>query len=129
VAAKQLRNRQPSVVHCVEANTMPDLPIACTLGPAALKARQDDLLGGLVRRAAERIDIPNGYRVRFDPTDGVLAAIANVIEIERQCCRFLTFRVIAEPDTGPIWLEFSGPPGTREFLAALLNTTLNGQAL
>ena len=100
---------------------MPDLPIACTLGPAALRARQDDLLGGLVRRALERLDIPNGYRVRFAPTDGVLATIANVIETERQCCRFLTFRLTVEPDAGPIWLEVSGPPGTREFLAGMLD--------
>jgi len=100
---------------------MPDLPIACTLGPAALKARQDDLLGGLVRRAEERLDIPNGYRVRFTPDDGTLAAIANVIETERQCCRFLTFRLTAEPDGGPIWLEFSGPPGTKEFLVGMLD--------
>ena len=85
---------------------MSDLPLACTLGPAALKARRDDLLGGLVRRAVERIDIPNGYRVRFAPADGMLTAIANVVDTERQCCRFLTFRLTAEPDDGPIWLEF-----------------------
>lgn len=100
---------------------MPDLPIACTLGPAALKARQEDLLGGLVRRAAERLDIPNGYRVRFEAVEGMLATIANVLEIERQCCRFLTFRVSVEPDNGPIWLEFTGPPGTSEFLAGMLD--------
>jgi hypothetical protein len=100
---------------------MENLPIACTLGPAALKARQEDLLGGLVRRAAERLDIPGGYRVRFASTEGILATIANVVESERQCCRFLTFRLTAEPDNGAIWLEFSGPPGTREFLAGMLD--------
>lgn len=100
---------------------MSDLPIACTLGPAALKARREDLLGGLVRGAAERVDISNGYRVRFRSSDDMLTTIASVIAIERQCCRFLTFRVIIEPDDGPIWLEFSGPPGTREFLAGMLD--------
>lgn len=100
---------------------MPDLPIACTLGPAAVKARREDLLGGLVRRSMERVDLPNGYRVRFDPTDDVLSAIARVVEVERQCCRFLTFEVTIEPDNGPIWLEFSGPPGTRDFLAGILD--------
>ncbi len=100
---------------------MPDLPLACTLGPAALEARQDDLLGGLVRRGLERVGIPHGYRVRFAPENGVLASIANVIEVERQCCRFLTFRLTAEPDGGPIWLEFTGPAGTKEFLAGMLD--------
>ena len=99
---------------------MNDLPIACTLGLAALKARQQDLLGGLVRQAVERVDIADGYRVRFAAADGVLARIGSVIETERQCCRFLTFRLTTEPDNGAIWLEFSGPPGTREFLAGML---------
>lgn len=100
--------------------TMSNLPIVCTLGPAAVKARREDLLGGLVRRAEERLDVPNGYRVRFRPADDVLATIATIVEVERQCCRFLTFQVTVEPDGGPIWLEFTGPQGTREFLAGML---------
>ena len=100
---------------------MTNLPIACTLGPAALKARREDLLGGLVRRAEERLDAPNGYRVRFTPAEDILATVAKVIELERQCCRFLTFQVTVEPDEGPIWLEFTGPPGSKEFLAGMLD--------
>ncbi len=100
---------------------MANLPIACTLGPAALKARREDLLGGLVRRAAERLDVTNGYRVRFDPCEDIVSAIAKVIEVERQCCRFLSFELTIEPDDGPIWLEFTGPAGTREFLAGMLD--------
>lgn len=100
---------------------MTNLPIACTLGPAALKARREDLLGGLVRRAVERLDVPNGYRVRFDPSEDIVSTIAKVIEVERQCCRFLTFELTIEPDDGPIWLEFTGPAGTREFLAGMLD--------
>lgn len=101
---------------------MRDLPIACSLGPDALRARRDDLLGGLVRRAIDRIDIPNGYRVRFDDAAGILTEIAGVMEAERQCCRFLSFRLTAEPDNGPICLEFSGPSGTKEFLDGLFES-------
>jgi hypothetical protein len=100
---------------------MSKLPIACTLGPAALKARREDLLGTLVRRAEEWTDLANGYRIRFAPAGDMLITIAAVLEAERQCCRFLTFQITAEPDGGPIWLELSGPPGTREFLAGLLD--------
>ena len=100
---------------------MPTPPIVCTLGPAALKARRDDLLGGLVQRASQRIELKNGYRVRFDPSGDILSAIAKVVEVERQCCRFLTFEVTIEPDDGPIWLQFTGPPGTREFLAGMFD--------
>lgn len=86
-----------------------------------MKARREDLLGGLVRRAVERVDVPNGYRVRFDPADDILATIAKVVDIERQCCRFLTFELTIEPDNGPIWLQFIGPAGTREFLAGMFD--------
>ena len=100
---------------------MSELPIACTLGPAAVQARREDLLGSLVRRADQLVDLPNGYRVRFVSGDEVFANIATVVEVERQCCRFLTFRLTIEPDGDPIWLEFNGPRGTREFLAAMLD--------
>jgi hypothetical protein len=100
---------------------MRHLPIVCTLGPEAVKTRRDDLLGGLVRRADERIGVSHGHRLRFTTGDGVLAVIAHVIDSERQCCRFLTFHVIVEPDGGPIWLEVTGPPGTREFLDGMFD--------
>lgn len=100
---------------------MSDIPIARTLGPAAVKARREDLLGDLVRRAEERTELANGYRIRFKPDEGVIAAVTDVVEVERQCCRFLSFHITVEPDGGPIWLEFTGPPGTKEFLAGLLD--------
>jgi hypothetical protein len=78
-------------------------------------------LGGLVRRAAERTDVPNGYRIRFDVVAGLLPKIADVIELERQCCRFLRFDVTVEADERSVWLEFSGPAGTREFLVGMLD--------
>jgi hypothetical protein len=99
---------------------MADLPVVCTLGPATLKARRDNLLGNLVRRCEERLDLPDGYRFRFTPAADLLAGIAGVLELERQCCRFLRFRLTAEPDEGPVWLEITGPPGTRDFLAGML---------
>jgi hypothetical protein len=47
-------------------------------------------------------------------------AILRSEEAERRCCRFLRFGITVEPDAGPIILELSGPPGTREFVSALL---------
>jgi hypothetical protein len=42
-----------------------------------------------------------------------------MVDAERQCCRFLQFTVTVEPDDGPVTLDLAGPPGTREFLAAM----------
>jgi len=99
---------------------MADLPVACTLGPAALKARREGILSELLRQATKHEALPDGHRWRFAAADDTLELIARAIAAERQCCRFLRFSVTVEPDEGPIVLELTGPPGTREFLTALI---------
>ena len=100
---------------------MADLPVACTLSPAALAARRENLLNALLQRATERSELPNGCRLRFAAEGGILLDIARVIDAERQCCRFLQFTVTVDPDDGPITLDLTGPPGTRDFLAAMFD--------
>ncbi len=99
---------------------MSELPVACTLSPAALKARREGLLADLVRRADHNEELADGYRLRFTAADGTLGLIARAIDAERQCCRFLRFQVTVEPAEGPILLELTGPEGTRDFLTALI---------
>jgi hypothetical protein len=95
-----------------------DVPVVCTLTPAILAARKAALLPGLFRRADSREDTADGIRLRL-PADA-LSAVLEVVDAERQCCPFLRFEITVEPDSGPIWLVLSGPPGTGEFLSALL---------
>ncbi len=97
-----------------------DLPIVCTLKPATIATRKAALLPGLVGRAESREETTAGIRLRL-PVDA-LSAILETVDAERQCCRFLRFDITVEPDGGPIWLELVGPPGTREFLSALLES-------
>lgn len=100
---------------------MSDLPIACTLTPAALKARREGLLSRLWQGAQSHEELPHGLRLQFAVTDDLLETIARTIDAERQCCRFLRFGMTVEPDGGPITLELTGPSGTRECLSALLD--------
>jgi hypothetical protein len=95
---------------------MSDLPIACTLSASERRARKDELLPGLLKRAEQTEEIPDGRRYRFAASSDVLLAIARVMDAERQCCRFLFFHLTVEPDLGPFWLDVIGPPGTLEFL-------------
>ena len=99
---------------------MTNLPVACTLGPSALKARREGLLTDLLQRAEHHEELPDGHRLRFAASDDVLALVARAISAERQCCRFLRFQVTVEADEGPMLLDLTGPPGTREFLTALI---------
>ena len=99
---------------------MPDLPIVCTLTPEALRARREGLLAELLRGSAGHEPLPDGLRLRFAPSGETLASIAQAVEAERRCCRFLRFTVTVEPDEGPVPLDLTGPEGTRDFVAALL---------
>lgn len=98
---------------------MTELPIACTLDPGELARRGDGLLPGLVARADSRETLPDGMRWRFAPSSEILAALFGAIDMERRCCRFLRFELVVEAGEGPVWLDVTGPAGTREFLESL----------
>ncbi len=97
------------------------LPVACSLSPDALAARRSGLLRNLVGRAESREALPSGWRLRFRAEGDTLIMIAKSVDAERQCCRFLRFEIVLEPNGGRISLELSGPPGTSDFLAALFD--------
>jgi hypothetical protein len=99
---------------------MPDLPIACSLDPSELEARQRGLLPGLAVRALEREALPDGFRWRFSPSPDLLELIACVVDAERQCCPFFRFELTVEPGGGPVRLAVTGPPGTRELLETIV---------
>jgi hypothetical protein len=99
---------------------MAELPIVCTLTPDALRARREGLLSDLMRQAESHDKLPEGLRLRFAATDERLSTITRAVEAERHCCRFLRFGITVEPDGGPIFVELSGPPGTRDFVKSLL---------
>jgi hypothetical protein len=99
---------------------MSDLPMACELTPAEITARRATLLPGLLAQAAERMPVADGFRWRFAASGEFLTAAAETMNTERQCCRFLRFTLTVEPDSGPVWLEMTGPPGTVEFLETLI---------
>ena len=103
-----------------ESNLPAPRPIACTLTPAELTTRRNELLPGLLSRADSRETIPRGFRWSFRETKGLLNDVASVIEAERRCCRFLRFRLTLEPDGGPLCVEVTGPEGTQEFLRSVL---------
>ena len=99
---------------------MSELPIVCTLDERQLGDRRRGLLAELVSLAGERQSVNDGVLLTFAADRVDLSLLCRVLEAERQCCRFLRFRLTFEPDLGPISLEITGPPGTREFLQSTL---------
>jgi hypothetical protein len=64
-----------------------------------------------IREAAIDITpIPEGYACRFPARSEVLSQLGRLVDLERQCCRFLTFKIIVEAGEQPIRLEITGAP-------------------
>ena len=96
-----------------------DTPIACRLTDAQLQERRQTVLRKLGETMQETREFPNGYTYRFPGDEATLEELATLIRFERQCCPFLTFRLTAEPNDGPLWLEVTGPGESKAFLASL----------
>lgn len=94
-------------------------PIFCALPADDLRARRDGELAALAKLARRSDWLPNGARLEFAAASETLAAITRIVDAERQCCRFLRFEIVVEPDGGAIALAVTGPDGTREFLDSL----------
>lgn len=103
-----------------EAPDMTELPVACTLSDRELAERRGGLLSDLRRHRQETRWLSDGVALRFPPGPSVLACLTEFIRLESQCCPFLRFQLTVEPGGGPLWLELTGPAGTRDFLAGEL---------
>lgn len=106
---------------------MTEIEIACTLTKVDLAQRQNEL-NALRQFVHEICQTPDGFALGFDNSTENLMAIAHIIAQERICCRFLRFQLIAEPDTGSLWLQVSGPGETPKFLLEMFgfNLSING---
>jgi hypothetical protein len=92
-------------------------PVACTLTDAEMRERRRTILDGFRDAALDVLSLPLGYAYRFAPTSEVLARVVHLVDLERRCCPFLTFRIIVEAGNQPICLEITGPPEAKAVIA------------
>lgn len=98
----------------------PSLPIACSLTEPELRERRSTALERVGQAVLETVGVENGYAYRFPADDEWLGELVNLVRLERRCCPFLAFKISVEPGGGAIWLELTGPGGTKEFLSSFL---------
>jgi hypothetical protein len=99
---------------------MNDLPIACSLTAPELQTRRTEVLQKVRAAALEEQERDDGFAYRFPSNESLLADLLSLIRLEHQCCPFLRLSLTVEPGDGPIWLELTGPDGTKEFLNSIL---------
>ena len=93
-----------------------NLPIVCTLTESQLGERRRAVLDPIRENAIDITAMSDGYAYRFKPTSELLSQLSNLVDLERQCCQFLTFKIVIEPQQ-PIKLEVTGPPEARVIIA------------
>jgi hypothetical protein len=94
-----------------------EVSLACTLTEAEMRERRNTILASVRSAAIHVASLPQGYAYSFEPVSEVLAQLVRLVDLERQCCPFLTFRIIVEAGHQPIALEITGPPEAKSVIA------------
>src|SRR4051812_13313369 len=92
-----------------------ELPIACTLTEKEFQERRRTILD-FIHASATAIDtLTDGFSYTFNSDSETLRDIAHLVDLERQCCQFLTFRIVVEPRE-MLRLEVTGPPEAQSII-------------
>ncbi|MFN0176128.1 MAG: hypothetical protein ACKVU0_15880 [Saprospiraceae bacterium] len=101
--------------------------IACKLTSSELEARKAGAVAELKKKILETVETEHGYALRFAGSDETLDQLMIFIQTERQCCSFFTFKLGIQDPESPMWMEISGPDGTKEFVKNGLELTSASQ--
>ncbi len=104
----------------VEWSPAPNPPIACTLNDLELVERKETTLRYVLSFVEEVKELDTGYALRFPNASGLMEKLSEVVELESQCCAFLTFDLNLDPSERAIWLKMTGQEGTKKFLESML---------
>lgn len=97
-----------------------EIPVACCLSNEELRTREATLLAQFKSALVTTEELADGYLFQIPADKKCLAAAAELIAAERECCPFLRFELTAEPGMGPVTVRMTGPAGTKEFLKSIL---------
>lgn len=96
-----------------------ELPIACNLNDSQFQRRRTEPVKTFQKKVLEIKELDEGFAYRFAADENQIADLAQLITFERECCPFLEFNLRIEAANGPVWLELTGPEGTKDFLQSL----------
>jgi hypothetical protein len=97
-----------------------DMPIACCLTSAELREREATLLAQFRSAVIGTEELRDGYAFRVPGNGKWITIIAKMIVAERECCPFLTFELVAQPNMGPVIVRVTGPACIKDFLKTVL---------
>lgn len=95
------------------------IPIACYLTDKKLQARRKDFLDKAAAKMIASSELENGFEYRFPLSDSILQDLAEIVDLERKCCPFLSFRLVLESEKDFVSLSLTGAEGTKEIIKNL----------
>jgi hypothetical protein len=97
-------------------------PFACDM--TALDAKGRERHAVVTRQLNDGVqevrELPDGYALRFTPSQESILLVSEFIARERLCCPFFSFELQVEKDGGPVWLQLRGREGVKAFIQAEL---------
>jgi len=99
------------------------IPVACQVGaiPQDERARWLEVGREFYSAVEEVLELPDGFAMRLNPQR--LGLLGEYVMRDRLCCTFVQWEVVVEQANGPAWLKVRGPRGTKEFMAAAIEST------
>jgi hypothetical protein len=95
-----------------------EIPIACNLSDGELRERRETILKFFRQSLLGVTPLPLGFAYRFQRSSEVLICLTQLVELERQCCPFLTFKIVVEAGEH-VCLEVTGTAEAKEVIADL----------
>ena len=96
-----------------------EIPIACALTDTELQQRRRDYLNKAAALLVDFKELENGFSYRFLSEKSILLDLVNIIDLERKCCPFLSFKLVLEAGSDFVFLELTGAKGTKEMIKSL----------
>jgi hypothetical protein len=96
--------------------TIEETKLSCKLTTPELQQRKRTVVAELKSHLLDKSETERGFKYKFDGTDQMLDLLNNFIKTERLCCDFFVFNLSASNEKDFVWLELSGPEGTKDFI-------------
>ena len=93
---------------------MSEASMCCTLSAIELEKRRSFLRETLMPRVVGVTTSPGSANFAFPNEPGIEKSLGTLIELERECCGFLTFFLVR--DQQGLTLAIEGPPQTHDTL-------------
>ncbi|HTK37746.1 MAG TPA: hypothetical protein VL325_04575 [Pyrinomonadaceae bacterium] len=97
------------------------IPVVCNLTEAELRERREKYLRKMVESLVASEDLDDGTRFQFRIGDSTLSDLAEITNLERKCCPFLSFKITIDSGSDLISLDMTGPGETKEIIRSLFN--------